>query len=343
VFDSATVDVNILMFAKDKNRQQTEACIVKKEGIKDLSVYFSQNHTVIAGLTRNPTDSWVILSPIEQGIKAKIEAVGTPLKDWDINIYRGILTGYNEAFIIDGKKKDELIEQDPKSVEIIRPILRGRDIKRYAYDFADLYILFIPWHFPLHTDSTIQGASERAEQAFREQYPAVYNHLLQHKRELSNRNKAETGIRYEWYALQRWGANYWEDFYRQKIVYIEIMTDNPQEGYDFPAFSFDTMGCICLNTAYIMTGEITELKYILAILNSKLGKQLVKFYVTQLQNRQFRMLHQSVIYFPIPKIVNNKPMKIERLQEEKSYKAIDMLVYELYGLDEEEIEFIESL
>ena len=66
-------------------------------------------------------DSWVVLSPIEQRIKAKIEVIGTPLKDWDINIYRGILTGCNEAFIIDGKKRKELIRQDPKSEEIIRP------------------------------------------------------------------------------------------------------------------------------------------------------------------------------------------------------------------------------
>ncbi|MDR1022811.1 MAG: class I SAM-dependent DNA methyltransferase, partial [Prevotellaceae bacterium] len=73
--------------------------------------------------------SWVVLSPIEQRIKAKIEAVGTPLKDWDININYGIKTGFNEAFIISGEKRKELIEQDPKSEEIIRPLLRGRDIK----------------------------------------------------------------------------------------------------------------------------------------------------------------------------------------------------------------------
>jgi hypothetical protein len=302
-----------------------------------LSVYFRQNVTEC----NFETGSWVILSPIEQSIKRKIETVGIPLKDWDINIYRGILTGYNEAFIISGEKRKELMEQDSKSEELIRPILRGRDIKRYGYDFADLWLLFIPWHFPLQNDETIQGASEKAEQAFQQQYPAVYNHLLQYKKELSSRNKAETGIRYEWYALQRWGANYWEDFYKPKIVYIEIMTDNPTEGYDFPAFSFDIIGCVCLNTAYIMTGEITELKYILSILNSKLGRQLVKFYVTQLQNRQFRMLHQSVKNFPIPPIFNNS-LEIERLQAEKLYKAIDLLVYQLYGLDEEEIKFIEN-
>ena len=66
--------------------------------------------------------------------------MGVPLKDWNINIYRGILTGYNEAFIINGKKRDELINQDPKSAEIIRPILRGRDIKRFVNDYADLWL-----------------------------------------------------------------------------------------------------------------------------------------------------------------------------------------------------------
>lgn len=85
--------------------------------------------------------SFVILSDIEQSIKRKIEAIGTPLRDWDINIYRGILTGCNEAFIIDGKKKEELIAADPKSAELIRPILRGRDIKRYGFEFADLWLI----------------------------------------------------------------------------------------------------------------------------------------------------------------------------------------------------------
>lgn len=87
------------------------------------------------------SEPWVILSPIEQSIKEKIEKYGTPLKDWNIHIYRGILTGCNEAFIIDEAKKEELIKKDPKSAEIIRPILRGKDIKRYGFDFANLYLI----------------------------------------------------------------------------------------------------------------------------------------------------------------------------------------------------------
>ncbi|MDY2992899.1 MAG: class I SAM-dependent DNA methyltransferase, partial [Ligilactobacillus animalis] len=86
-------------------------------------------------------ESWSILNEIEQSIKQKIEAVGTPLKDWNIEIKRGILTGLNEAFIISKEKRDELISADPKSDEIIRPILRGRDIKRCKYNFSELYVI----------------------------------------------------------------------------------------------------------------------------------------------------------------------------------------------------------
>ena len=85
--------------------------------------------------------SWAVLTPIEQSIKQKIEAVGKPLKDWNVKIFRGVLTGYNKAFIISGSQKDKLISADPKSAEIIRPILRGKDIKRYQFNFADQWLI----------------------------------------------------------------------------------------------------------------------------------------------------------------------------------------------------------
>ena len=211
----------------------------------------------------------MILSDIEQRIKAKIEAIGTPLKDWDINIYRGILTGYNEAFIIDKTKKEEILanckteEERKRTAKIIRPILRGRDIKRYGYEFADLYLLFIPWHFPLHlVEPEIKGASKEAEEAFENQYPAIYNHLLQYKTELSNRNKAETRIRYEWYALQRWGANYWEDFSKQKIVYPNMTK--------FMPFLLDKKNFMTNQKCFIMTGK--KLAYLTAFFNSNIFK-----------------------------------------------------------------------
>ena len=105
---------------------------------------FVQQHATPSAFTSAP---WVILTPIEQRIKEKIEAVGTPLKDWDIQIYRGVLTGCNEAFIIDTAKRDEILsncqteEERQRTADLIRPILRGRDIRRYGYDWAGLWLI----------------------------------------------------------------------------------------------------------------------------------------------------------------------------------------------------------
>jgi len=341
VFDEATVDVNVLMFQKDKNRQQTQSCIVKTENIKNLSVFISQNCT---NCNFN-AESWVILSSTEQRIKAKIETVGIPLKDWDINIYRGILTGFNEAFIISGEKRKELIEQDPKSEEIIRPVLRGRDIKKYGYDFADLWLLFIPWHFPLHTDRTIQGASEKAEQAFLEQYPAIYNHLLKYKKELLNRNKAETGIRYEWYALQRWGANYWEDFNKQKIVWGNLNLT--------AAFSFAPEGMFINAPCPLI---VPASNYLLAILNSKLADYYIRSLGVTRNGGYFEYKPMFVEKLPVPMIEESQQQPFialvnQLLSAKKENPAadtaelereIDGLVYGLYGLTEEEVGIVEK-
>ena len=131
--------------------------------------------------------------------------MGKALKDLPISINYGIKTGYNDAFFIDGGTRDSLIKESSSSAEMIRPLLRGRDIVPWRIEAKDQYIIFVPWHFPLHLDPSIQGCSLKAEEAFTNQYPAVYNHLMKHKEKLSARNKTETGIRYEWYASQRWG------------------------------------------------------------------------------------------------------------------------------------------
>ena len=296
-----------------------------------MSDYIKQNG--VEGCRFDSSESWVILSEIEQRIKAKIEAVGTPLKDWDIQINYGIKTGFNEAFIINGEKRKELIAQDPKSAEIIRPILRGRDIKRYGYEFADLYLLFIPWHFPLHlAKPEIKGASLEAEKAFENQYPAIYNHLLQFKKELSNRNKAETGIRYEWYALQRWGANYWEDFYKQKIAWNRIASEKQFSLIDADIFIQDSM--------HFFTGK--HLNFLTAVLNSRLYKILMHMIVGQAAGGN---AGNSDNVKQLKVVVPNQFLedKIIQLLKEKKYKEIDKLIYELYNLTDEEISFIENI
>ena len=186
IFESATVDTNILLFSKSDNLHKTLCAVTNKQNkdsVNNLSDFVRQQDIICDFST---SDSWVVLSPIEQSIKKKIEAVGTPLKDWDIQINYGIKTGCNEAFIISTEKRKEILDncqtedERKRTAELIRPILRGRDIKRYSHEWANLWLIYIPWHFPYQFDETIQGASTKAEEAFKLQYPAVYSHMLQY-------------------------------------------------------------------------------------------------------------------------------------------------------------------
>ena len=283
------------------------------------------------------------MSPIEQSIKRKIESVGTPLKDWDINIYRGVLTGCNEAFIISTEKRDEILanceteEERTRTSELIRPILRGRDIKRYGYDWANLWLIYIPWHFPYQFDESIQGSSEKAEKAFMEQYPAVYAHMLQYKEPLSNRNKAETGIRYEWYAMQRWGAKYWEDFYKPKVIYPNMTKYMP--------FVYDDKEYITNQKCFIITGKYVA--FLTAFLNSSLFKYCFRDSFPELQGGTREM---SKIFFDKIPVVNIDD-EIEKeftslicdIQNEYTQdKAIhiDKRIFDLYKLSNHEREII---
>ncbi|MCS6985060.1 MAG: Eco57I restriction-modification methylase domain-containing protein, partial [Leptospiraceae bacterium] len=300
IFESATVDTNILLIQKAPNQNQLQAVdLSKSKNIEQL------NHLQYLTLKNLTAESWTISSDIEQRIKAKIEAKGKPLKEWDIQIYRGILTGYNEAFIIDGSKRAELIAQDPRSAEIIKPLLRGRDIKRYQAEWQDLWLIFVPWHFPLHNDSSIKGASEKAEEEFKKQYPAIYGHLLSHKEKLLSRNKAETGIRYEWYALQRWAADYYQEFEKEKIIYPNMTL--------FLPFVYDEKGFYTNQKCFIITSNIVSLKYLTGFFNSKVSHRWIRENCPELQGGTREL---SKIFFqniPIPDITTKQQQPIVNL------------------------------
>ena len=258
-------------------------------------------------------DSWVILSDIEQRIKAKIEAIGTPLKDWDIQINYGIKTGFNNAFIIDGKKRAELIAQDPKSEEIIRPILRGRDIKRYGYEFADLYIITT---FPsLKIDI--------------ESYPAVKQHLLSfgyNRLKQTGDKGARKKTNNKWFETQD-SISYWEDFYKQKIMYSEIVRE--------PQFYLDNEGeFLAEATTFIMTGN--NLEYLYHLLHSKIITYFFKtFYAGGgLGGDGYRYKKIFLEKLPIPKNINNVYLNQNNVED---------LASKIYQLSDEEIAFIEKL
>ncbi|GAA9072864.1 class I SAM-dependent DNA methyltransferase [Helicobacter pylori] len=357
VFESATVDTSIMSFIKQTPPKESrfkyyEPTPDDKSDLKSArSLPMKQNAL--------STESFIFADAALLDLRGKMESVGAPLKDWDIQIYRGILTGANEAFIIPTEKREEILnacktqEERKRTEALIKPILRGKDIKRYSYEWAGEWVIFIPWHFP-NTDNPKN--MEENEQDFSIHYPIIYAHLLSHKDKLLKRNKDETGKRYEWYCLQRWAANYYQDFEKEKIVYGEIVQE--------PRFYLDSGECelgyfYAEATSFILTGE--HLRYLLGMLHSKLITFAFKtFYAGGgLGESGYRYKKAFIERLPIPKITPQNQKLAHKITDctkaileakEKDPKAntqqlekeIDALVYQLYHLTDEEIKTIEE-
>jgi hypothetical protein len=274
----------------------------------------------------------VILSDIEQRIKEKIERVGTPLKNWDISINYGIKTGCNEAFIIDKNKRDELIAKDAKSADIIRPILRGRDIKRYTYEFADLYLITT---FPsLNIDI--------------EQYPAVQQHFLNFGYDRLKQT-GEAGARKKtnnkWFETQD-TIGYWDDFSKQKIMYPNMTK--------FLPFYLDKENFMQNDKSFMITGE--KLYFLAAFLNSSLFKYCFIDNFPKLgdKGRELRKIFLDKI--PVLKIddktneifkkrvIEIQKLKLHNIETKNEEIELDNMIFDLYQLTKEErdrIGFIE--
>ena len=329
IFESATVDTNILLFAKDTNKHKTVCAVTNKQNkdsVNNLSDFVKQQNNTCDFKT---SDSWVILSPIEQSIKRKIEAVGTPLKDWDIQINYGIKTGYNEAFIITTEKRNEILDncltedERKRTEELIRPILRGRDIKRYGYEWAGLYLIatFPSRHYDI------------------EEYPAVKQHLLSFGIE----RLEQTGKKYtingqqvtarkktnnKWFETQD-SISYWEDFSHPKIVWGNLNLTG--------SYCMATEGMfINAPSPFIATSNLA----ILHILNSKVADYYIRSLGVTRNGGYFEYKPMFVEKFPIPQQglfdIALYPAHPTALQEQE----ICNKVYQLYGLTEEEISFI---
>ena len=284
-----------------------------------MSVFVQQSGAVCEFAN---SDSWVILSPIEQSIKRKIEAVGTPLKDWDINIYRGVLTGYNEAFIISTEKREEILancqseDERERTAELIRPILRGRDIKRYGYNWANLWLI--------NTHNGIRGKLERIHI---EDYPAVKAHLDQYWDRISKRaDKGDTP-----YNLRN--CAYLEDFSKPKIIYPNMTKYMP--------FVYDEANFMTNQKCFIITGQ--NMAYLNAFLNSSLFKYCFRDSFPELQGGTREL--SKIFFDKIPvKLVSLEQNEIFRkivnsVQSDytiEQTKYIDTLLFDLYNLTTEE-------
>lgn len=242
--------------------------------------------------------------------------MGVPLKDWDISINYGIKTGFNDAFIIDGKKKDELITADPKSAEIIRPILRGRDISRYEYSFADLWLI-----------NTHNGIKECGIPPVDiDNYPAIKTHLDTYWDKISKRyDKGDTP-----YNLRN--CIYTDDFSKQKIIWGEIS--------DKPKFALDATGkYYASNTVFFMTGD--NLEYLIAFLNSKLSEYYFSQIATTTGVGTVRWLKYKIEQLPVPNVRNVKYDDINQLKmlikngNDNSDK-IDDIIFDLFSFTSEE-------
>ena len=190
-----------------------------------MSFYFRQNSLP---MSCESTNSWIVLSTIEQRIKQKIEQAGTPLKDWNVQINYGIKTGLNEAFIINKESRDDLVAKSPKSAEIIRPILRGRDIQKYNANWDNLYLI-------VTHNGYIDSAGNPVQPINIEEYSAVKTHLNQYWDKISSRQ--DQGITP--YNLR--SCIYMEEFFKHKIIYPDIMRLPREEKMlkQYPYFYFD--------------------------------------------------------------------------------------------------------
>ncbi len=305
VFEDATTYPIILSMTRADAVDEFSALEMKNLDFGDLAQYVSENASRVP--SRSLSEDGFALggenAELLERVKQNSITLGEYVKG---EAYRGVATGLNEAFVIDEATRAELIRQNSKSEEIIKPFLAGRDIKRYETPKAENYLLFIPWHFPLHNDPKISGASIEAEEAFKNQYPAVYTHLCSFKEKLEARNKAETGIRYEWYALQRCAASYYQEFEKVKIMYQVFQVK--------PSFVLDKSGTYCNNAIWMLP---TNDKVLLAILNSKIGWTLISSYCTAIQNG-YQLIWKYLEQIPIPKDISSvQREEIEKLVDEQ--------------------------
>jgi adenine-specific DNA-methyltransferase len=325
IFSEATVFVNISLFQKGQNKNTLKGCVVSQiNNIENLVGYLNKNLIQLDGIDENV---WKIIPLNIQQINKKLLNKGILLKNWKNQIYRGITSGANDVLIINNNLRTKL-----GAVEILKPVLRGRDIKRYKYKFGGEYII-----------NTYNGKIQNGKRINRveaEHYPLVYNYLLEHQVVLEKRQ--DKGV--HWMNLRNCAFD--EEFNVEKIVWLEIS--------DKANYAFDTENMYLTNSAYFLTGN--NLKYLLALLNSKLldfyffqitakiaggRKRYTKQYVEQLPIIEIEKTAQKPFEDRVNQILT---IKKENPHADTNYleKEIDQMVYKLYDLTEEEIAIVEN-
>ncbi|ECQ5864964.1 TPA: Eco57I restriction-modification methylase domain-containing protein [Campylobacter jejuni] len=346
VFDSATVDTSILCFEKSKSKDNKFKYLALSNEILKTCAYDIGLYKDYAEFSQNSLskESFTFSDENTSALKAKIERIGTPLKEWQgLNIYRGILTGYNEAFIITTEKRNEILAnckdeaEKERTAKLIRKMLRGRDIKRYSYEWAGLWVIGT---FPsLKLDI--------------EQYPALKQYLSQFlpRIEQSGEKGCRKKTSNKWFETQD-NIAYYEEFEKEKIVW------NPVSGEYL--FSYIKEHIFFNNSLFMMTLDVFSLKYILAFMNSNCYKWLITLKTNLIQTGSYAYgAKDKIERLPIPKInsknekladelINSVDEILKAKEQDKNANTqelenkINSLVYKLYNLTEEEIKIIEN-
>ncbi len=321
VFSEATVDTSVLLLRQGP-RDNHDGLAIRAIDIDHLDSSVFPPKAEQWGLTRpNGDEPWSILSRTEQSIMDKMRAVGTPLKDWDIAIYYGIKTGLNKAFIIDNQTRNALVSEDPRSAEIIKPVLRGRDIQRFQAKWAGI------WLVDTHNGHNDVSAIDVDD------YPAIKAHLNGYYKQLERRQDQGGTL----YNLRN--CAYHTEFIKEKLLWIDLT----EEG----RFAYDNSRMFCVNSAYMMTG--TSLKFLCVVLNSTLATWFMRNSALNSGMGTTRWIRFTVDRIPVPIVdaITEKPF-IQILDEilharymktdtTKLEADIDELVYSLYRLTEDEV------
>ncbi len=345
VFESAAVDTSIMNFIKQTPPKESDFKYYEptpndKDDLKSTP-YLTMKQNALS------TESFIFANATLLDLRDKIESVGTPLKDWDIQINYGIKTGANEAFIIPTEKRDEILnacktqEERERTERLIKPILRGKDIKRYSYEWAHLWVIATFPSLKLNIDDYLSLKT----------YLSQFRPRIDQSGEKNCRKKTNN----QWFETQDTIA-YHEDFEKEKIVYGEIVQE--------PRFYLDNGECelgvfYAEATSFILTGE--HLRYLLGMLHSKLITFAFKtFYAGGgLGESGYRYKKAFIERLPIPQITEKNQELADKITDyvkqilqakgkdpkantQKLEKEIDALIYQLYNLTDEEIKIIED-
>jgi adenine-specific DNA-methyltransferase len=366
IFDEATVLTTIVQFQNTNNQNHVKALRLnrsQKEKLKDLDFTFSTEHTVIHSFSEN---AWIITNDKHSKIREKVENQGIALSKWEVTINRGLLTGFNDAFYINEDTRTILIDKDKNSVDIIVPMYRGRDIEAFSTPFKNEYLI------NSHNGETltlqnlredvieengvtyvkINGVFEQVKRleyikgkqvrinriVVENDYPAIFEHLKSYQKELEKRG--DKGI--HWSNLR--SCAYLKEFEKPKIIYPNMTK--------FLPFSYDESGCFGNQKCYILTGK--SLHYLLCFFNSTLFKycfttdfpelqgntrELNKEVFDKIKVKQITIEEQAPFINLVDEILKAKS-KGEATEELE--KKIDLLLYALYELTEEEINVIKG-